>query len=196
MDEPLQKSVNRQKEKLTDKAAIGSISEMSEEDKRNLPKSFVELYKLGCKLSNDPLEEHLPMYQDMDNLIKFINEHPESKLLKYSISDTRLGVFFPYDDFIDKRRPPDDFINGRDVIFICLGFDTYVSMIIDRMDNSHKNPMVKDIKSQIKWKLLKLDLAFKDWNAYVQRYLEPFKSSDSWDKYLLKISISSSKNNI
>lgn len=146
-----------------------------DESLNNSPKTFVELYKLGCKLSLDPDEEYIAVYQDLDDLVKFVKEHPESDKFKTSISDTRVCIVIPYKMFKDKRRLPDDIIDGQEVIFACPGYDDYVSLIIDKMNNDYVLPVIKDFRKQITWKLAKLNLALTDWNAYVERYLKPFK---------------------
>ena len=43
------------------------------------------------------------------------------------------------------------------------------------MNNDYVLPVIKDFRKQITWKLAKLNLALTDWNAYVERYLKPFK---------------------
>jgi hypothetical protein len=149
------------------------------------PKTFVKLYKLACRMTNDKLREYLPIYRDLDNLMTFIKEHPESEALKHSISRSRISIVIPYEIFTDKRRPPDGTINGKEVIYASPGSDSYVSLIIDHMDNSYMSPIHKnDLKQQTQWKLEKLSLALANWNAYVERYLKPLRSAKSYDDYV------------
>jgi len=171
-----------------------NTSPVEEKETKSGPKTFVELYRLGCKLSNDPSEEHTAIYQDLDNLIKFVKEHSEFATLKYSISGERVCIVIPYELFGDRRRPPDSIIDGEEVIYASPGFDGYVSSIIDHMDNSYMSPMHRgNKKQQVKWKLAKLDLALTDWEAYVKRYLKPFESSEAWNEYCKSLILNSIK---
>ena len=147
------------------------------------PKTFVELYKLGCKMTKES-EEHLQAYEDLDNLVKFVNEHEKSKELKFSISDERICIVVPYQLYSDKRRQHDGIVDGKKVIYVCPGYEIYISEIIDQMNNTYILSVFRNLRQQISWKLEKLNLALTDWEAYLERYLAPLKSSIDYQEYV------------
>lgn len=152
----------------------------------NSIRTFEELYIKGSEVIGDDPTENLPVYQDLDKLWKFIENHPKSSEMKYGLSSKRKCVVIPYESFIDKRRPPDGKSrNGKPVIFACVGYDTYVSLIIDEMNNSRMLPTMKDEKILVKWKLVRLGKVVDlGWEAFVKQYMEPLMDKTKFEAYM------------
>lgn len=139
-----------------------------------LPQTFAQLYIAGSKIIGDDPTPNLPAYRDLDKLRTFVCNHPKSQDIKYSLSAQRRCISMPYASFEDKRRPPDGAtVNGLPVINACVGFDQYVTLVIDQMDNSCKLPHLKEDRYLIKWKLLRLGKVFDlGWEKFVIQYLD------------------------
>lgn len=115
--------------------------------------SFVELYLAGCKINNEP-GEWLLMYQDLDNLWMFIKNSKYHDNYIAALSHKRQCIVIPYVLFNDHRLPPDDIIDGQEVIFASPGHDIYRADLLNQMQNNIGEHIFGNIRHLRKWKLL------------------------------------------
>lgn len=137
--------------------------------------TFEQLYREGCRIQKTE-PEHLALYVDLDKLWNHINNQEKSSEkdnFKHALSSDRVCIVIPYEMFRDKRLPPDDIIGEEEVIFACLGFDSYISKLIDIMDNSYgKNIFDGNETLLVKWKLMRLSKVVDlGWDKFVTNYL-------------------------
>ena len=145
--------------------------------------TFVELYRLGCKMTDDDIFEHIARYEDLDHLHQYIESKDEETKIQYlyAINDNRVCMALPYEIFKDKRRPPDTKSPEGDLlIFACPGWDGYISDLIDQMKYHTDEPSI------VKWKLRILDKMYRlGWQAYCEQYIEPLKDKEKYFRSII-----------
>lgn len=140
--------------------------------------TFVAVYKEAC-VRRQESPDHVETYQELDDIYKFIMDHPEKEKFQAALNESRLCIVIPYKLFLEKRLPPDDQIvneNGKmeDVMFASPGHDTYRSLIIDQMKVPRKHMLMwlQTVQNVNSWKMKRLEKVVNlGWDQYRQQYL-------------------------
>jgi hypothetical protein len=152
--------------------------------------TFAALYQLGCKLTDDHIQQYILNYQDLDSLRAYIDamDADKKQLYLHALSDQRVCIALPYEIFEDKRIPPDSQDeDGNFLIFACPGYDEYVSDLIDHMKHDLENNPHGNEQGLTKWKLLRLGKMYRlGWDAFRDQYLAPLRNKDEYFMSLLK----------
>lgn len=138
--------------------------------------SFVALYKHGCRIKGEE-DEHVKMYEDLDNLTIFINSQKEEtyKIIMMGFSPDRICITVPYDSaIVDHRRLPEGKDkDGNPVSFITLLSSSMVSLVIDQMDNEYIPGYFDEEKELVTWKLKRLEKMYNmGWEKFVNQYID------------------------
>lgn len=134
--------------------------------------SFQELYLEGCSLRREE-PVHLDLYQDLDNVVHYIENSHDVKNLLDSIKDDRICIALPYDsDIICSDIPPDSYTDDNKPLWYVSSFEKYRIRIVKKFDNKCGSVLFDNSKDLNKWKLRRIEKMYSvGWKKFSDDYI-------------------------